>query len=143
MEKAAAALSLSGIERDDPAEDLDGVLRFLEAGAEPSKKHGPRVFDWDRDAGLIVASFQMQYGIDVTARDCDLHWWRFMDLLRGMGNDTPIIQAVSLRSMELPEGSDRWTQQRRAAIIEAKKRLALPAKTAAEKQARERALWGD
>ena len=53
------------------------------------------------------------------------------------------MRASQVRSMEIPEGNDRYTQKRREAVIEAKKRLALPAKSAAEKEAREKMLWGD
>lgn len=145
LEKAARAISLSGIEPGDVAEDLDGVSWFLHAGAVETRprKAAQRSMDWDMDAGLIVASFQKEYGIDITARGCSMHWWRFLDLLRGMGNDAPIMQAAQVRAMKLPEGNDKWSRERRDAIAEAKKRLAIPAKTASEKAAREKALWGD
>ena len=144
-EKMYSVISLSGIERGDPADDIQGIADFLAAGSDwrRAKRHTARVMDYDVDAGLIIASFQSEYGIDITARECNLHWWRFMDLLRGLGDASPIMRAVQIRTEELPTGNDEYTRKRREAISEAKRRFALPAKTAAEKAAKDRALWGD
>lgn len=144
-EKVYTVIALSGIEQGDPNDDFEGIAAFLSAGADTrrSRRRGPRVMDYDADAGLIIASFQSEYGMDITARGCDMHWWRFLDLLRGMGDATPIMTAVRVRTAELPTGNDEYSRKRREVIGEAKRRLALPAKTAAEKAAKDRALWGE
>ena len=66
-----------------------------------------------------------------------------IDLLRGMGDAAPIMRAVEIRTAELPSGNDEYSRRRREVISEAKRRFALPAKTAAEKAAKDRELWGD
>lgn len=143
LEKAAQAIALSGIEPGDPADDLAAILAFLSGGEASGGKSGRRTMDWDVDADRIVASFQSEYGIDITARECDMHWHRFLALFRCFGNAAPIIRAVQIREMELPQGSDPQTRKQRDSIAEAKRRLRLPAKSRAEKEARERELWGD
>lgn len=143
LEKAAGAIGLAGIEPGDPALDLPAIIAFLYPDADGTRaKAARRVMDWDIDAGLIVASFQSEYGIDITARECSMHWHRFLDLFRGFGDAAPIIRAVNVRTMELPEGNDANTRKRRESIIEAKRRFALPHKSRAEKEQRERDLWG-
>lgn len=144
-EKLWSVIALSGIEPGDPQSDLQGIAEFLAAGADTRhrRRQTQRVMDYDVDAGLIVASFQSEYGIDITARGCDLHWWRFCDLLRGMGDSAPIMRAVQIRTEELPTGNDEWSRKRREVIGEAKRRLAIPSKTAAEKAAKDRMLWGE
>lgn len=144
-EKLWSVIALSRIEPGDPEADLRGIGEFLAAGAPKrrGKRTVQRVIDYDVDAGLIIASFQKEYGIDITARECGMHWWRFCDLLRGMGDAAPIMRAVEIRTAELPSGNDDYSRRRREVISEAKRRFALPAKTAAEKAAKDRELWGD
>ena len=144
-EKVFSVIQLSGIEPGDPSDDIAVIAAFLSAGADAKrrKRQEQRVIDYDVDAGLIIASFQSEYGIDITARECDMHWWRFMDLLRCMGDASPIMRAVQIRTEEIPSGNDEYTRKRREALNDLKRRFALPAKTAAEKAAKDRALWGE
>lgn len=144
IEKAFYAIELAGVEHTDTLADLQGINLFLAcgkalSGAAPTR----RAFDYDMDAGRIIASFQAEYGMDITARETCLHWWHFNDLLRGLSEASCLMKAVEIRTMELPSGNDEHTRKRREAIVKAKRELAIPAKTAAEKAARDALIWGD
>lgn len=144
IEKAFYAINLSGIDHTDTLADLQGVQLFLACGQTATPSARPqRAFDYDLDAARIIASFQAEYGIDITARECCLHWWRFNDLLRGLSEASVLMKAIEIRTMSLPEGNDKYTKERRESVVKAKRALAIPAKTPAEKAARDAAIWGD
>lgn len=146
IEKCIYAINLSGIEHTDTLADIAGIQKFLAAEPDSSKhrvRKGPRTFDYDVDYGRIVASFQSDYGIDITDRECSMHWWRFVDLLRNLSNATALMRAIEIRTMPLPEGRDEHSSKRREAVIAAKRELALPSKGLEEMAAKDRALWGE
>ena len=141
-QKALYAIELSGIEHTDTLKDLEGINLFLSCG-QIAKSQQKRVFDFDIDSGRIVASFQAVYGLDITSRDCPIHWWRFCDLLHNLPDDSALMQAVRVRTMKLPEGNSKETRERKEQIIKAKRELMIPAKTAKERYERDRSIWGD
>lgn len=143
LEKALTAINLSGIEHTDTLKDLEGISLFLSCGEKSTQGDNKRLMDYDIDAGRIVASFQAVYNINITSRECSLHWWRFNDLLRNLPHDSALMQAVDVRTMKLPEGNDKNARERRETIVKAKRELAIPAKTAQEKLARDKEIWGD
>ncbi|MGN0299232.1 MAG: Gp15 family bacteriophage protein [Lachnospiraceae bacterium] len=57
-------------------------------------------YDLFEDYGLIVSSFQSQYGIRLSKELSDLSWNEFCDLLAGLGPDTPLGRIVSIRAEE-------------------------------------------
>lgn len=128
---------------ESPLSDVKALGVFLCHGEEPKGTGGARTFDFDFDSGRIIASFQQQYGLDLTDPELKLHWWHFLDLFSGLGDGTPIINAINVREMELPAGNDADTRKRRQQINEAKRRLRIPPKNAAERLARDREIWGD
>jgi hypothetical protein len=52
------------------------------------------------DFGLIVSSFQAQYGIRLSREAGEMRWSEFCDLLSGLGPDTALMRVVSIRSEE-------------------------------------------
>lgn len=50
------------------------------ANSESSAK--PPVYSFTEDAGVMIAAFQREYGIDLTTER--MHWWRFLALLEGL-----------------------------------------------------------
>ena len=142
VEKALTAISLSGIEHTDTIADLEGIKLFLQCGND-GKGASQRVIDYDVDAGRIIASFIFEYGIDLTARDCHLHWWMFCELLRNLSDKSALMRAVQIRTMKLPDGKDQRSKDHRDAVIKAKRELSLPARTAHERRARDKEIWGD
>lgn len=64
---------------------------------EPSEQ--PRMMDFEQDADAIYASFLMAYGMDLTEIPF-LHWYKFLVLLRLLGEDTPLEKRIALRGMD-------------------------------------------
>ena len=109
-----AALLLRLYCREIPAAVDTGelVLAILDFYAmDPDRKRltaGGRerepVFDFEADGDRIFASFRLAYGIDLT--EVRMHWWKFMILLFSLPENTPFMQAVRLRTMDLKEVQD-------------------------------------
>lgn len=58
-----------------------------------------RVMDFEQDADAIYASFLMAYGMDLTEIPY-LHWYKFIVLLRLLGEDTPLEKRIALRMLD-------------------------------------------
>ena len=56
-------------------------------------------FDYQCDAGYIVAAFQQAYGIDLTAST--MHWWRFRALFLSLPEDTLMHKIMCWRTADL------------------------------------------
>lgn len=57
-------------------------------------------YDLIDDFGLIVSSFQSQYGIRLSRELPGMKWDEFRDLLVGLGPDTALGRIVSIRAEE-------------------------------------------
>lgn len=57
-----------------------------------------RYYDIVDDFGLIVSSFQSQYGIRLSRDLSDMPWSEFCDLLAGLGHDTALGRIVEIRA---------------------------------------------
>ncbi len=116
----------------DPAAVLGAVWRFYvmaEDAEDGSSFWSARqagegdVVDFVADEGWLIASFRQAYGIDLfTAR---LHWWAFRMLLAGLPEDTPLMQAVRVRSMEPGRGMG---EEGRYLLRQARRAVRLPAR---------------
>lgn len=140
VEAVFSIVDLAGLEITDLQADLEAVMLFL-AGGEVQKGKAERVLDYEQDAALIISSFQHWYGIDLSDPATDMHWWRFLDLLGGLGEDTPIMQVVQIRTAPLPAGKDEATRKRREALKQAKRDYRLKPRNAAQAAARDRDTW--
>ena len=90
------------------------------ASAATSGPEKPPAFDYQCDAGYIVAAFQQAYGIDLTTDK--VHWWRFMALMQALPQETALSQILQIRTTDTSE-MDPATRQRYEA---AKEQYALP-----------------
>lgn len=88
-------------------EHIEKMFWFLSCGREKEKKIFPRKiagindkqpFDFERDAELIYAGFQQQYGIDL--QETEMHWWRFMILLENLGDRTRLSKIIEYRTRD-------------------------------------------
>ena len=77
-------------------------------------------FDYQCDAGYIVAAFQQAYGIDLAADK--VHWWRFKALLHALPPETPLGKIVEIRGKDT-SGMDRADRDYYETL---KERFALP-----------------
>lgn len=76
------------------------------------KKPSKRVMDFRKDAGPIYASFLSEYGIDLFERQGKLHWDKFSELLRELGDKTAFKQIVKYRTMKVPSAKEASKEYR-------------------------------
>ncbi len=70
-----------------------------------------RVYDFEKDAALIYASFLQAYNIRLSQVDF-MHWWEFLTLLENLPQTTPMAQLMSLRTMNTSEIEDKKARAR-------------------------------
>ena len=140
--KAGVLLHLYfGYVPDPPVDALEAAMEFHRCGQPvPSGRPGARALDWDHDAGMILADFRREYGIDLADPATRMHWWVFMAYFNNLSGPSETKTAMYYRRASKPKdckGDDakRFNDMKRA--------YALPPKTAAEQLAREAAMWGD
>lgn len=77
------------------------------------------VLDYELDADLIYSAFLGQYGIDLTEIE-DLHWHKFLALLKGLNGSTKLREVMEYRCYKKSNGRDRdiYEELRRAWEIE-------------------------
>ena len=92
-----------------------------EANAKPD-------MDFEQDYSYISTSFMSDYQIDLDT--CEMHWWKFMDLMNGLSNselgDCCILNRIrNLRNYDTKNIKDKNERQR---IEKAKQQVALKKK---------------
>lgn len=118
---------------------LEVVMGFHRCGQKPAKGRARRILDWDHDAGMVLADFRREYGIDLADSATTMHWWAFMAYFSNLSADSGTKRAFYYRSKrprEL-EGADAKQFDRMA------RAYALPPRTSADAVAHEAAAWGD
>lgn len=80
-----------------------------------------KTWDIEKDAELIYASFLFDYNIDLFEQHGKLHWKKFLALLNGLSEDSPFMQVVRIRTMDVPKPNKHNAKER--ANIQRLKRL--------------------
>lgn len=70
-------------------------------------------YDLIDDFGLIVSSFQAQYGLRLSRELPGMTWDEFKDLLAGIGPETPLGRIVTIRSESDAETLKHFTKEQR------------------------------
>ena len=104
-----------------------------------AQKRRKRLLDWDHDAGMVLADFRREYGIDLADPATRLHWWVFMAYFDNLSTDSQTKTAMYYRDASRPKGLS--TEEGRH-FDRLKRAYALPPRTQAEALAREAELWG-
>lgn len=78
------------------------IVPTLEDKAESSGGQTKKAMDFDKDAGLIYASFYQAYGIDLFDMQGKLHWVKFQELLKHLPGETAFKEVVNYRLMAVP-----------------------------------------
>lgn len=75
--------------------------------------------DYELDSDLIYAAFLGQYGIDLVDIE-ELHWHKFLALLKGLNEDTRLREVMGYRCYEKSTNSNRdiYAELRRSWEIE-------------------------
>lgn len=79
---------------------LEGIREFLLSENRTPRKSGSgaRTLDYLEDGDYIVGSFQHVYGIDLTVED--MHWHRFLALMRSLPAEAKLVEIAGYRSYE-------------------------------------------
>ena len=78
----------------------DEFNRFIAAGEEPDDDDDrEKSFDFVIDAGRIYSSFFQDYGINLFT--INLHWWEFMELFKGLSENTIIKKVIDARTKKI------------------------------------------
>ncbi len=101
------------------------LMDFFLLGEKPKKESQKKekLFSFCEDEELIYASFLKEYGIDLSKEE--MHWWRFVALLRCLGPDTPLSRVMSIRQAK---PSDIKNPKERRHLIKQKRLFALSKK---------------
>lgn len=110
---------------EDIPDAVEGISRFLRRKDAPAPDQdqdyeGPIPYDFTADADVIVSGFLSQYGIDLTAPNQAMHWWRFMALLEGLVAPN-LARRIDIRTRDLAGMKSReraqWLKLRQAYAI--------------------------
>lgn len=99
---------------------------YLLCGKEYDKKANEKPdMDFIEDYSYITTSFMSDYHIDLD--NCQIHWWKFMDLMNGlsnseMGNCCILNRVRNLRNFDTKDIKDKKEKQR---IEKTKQQIAL------------------
>lgn len=102
------------------------IIKFLQLNREAEGSNGPRVFDYEQDAGFIYAAFRQAYGIDLTK--AALNWWEFVTLVEGLPDDTKLADVIRIRATKVPSAKDGATPEARQQLLRLKALYALDKK---------------
>lgn len=106
---------------DLPADTLIKLLEKLavfalggitDAGgtSDATDRDDVQVIDFCGDAEVILSSFLIAYGIDLTKTS--MHWWKFLALLRALPPDTPLMRIIDLRTCDTTKIEDDAVRRR-------------------------------
>lgn len=90
-----------------PQEIADAVLEFIAGGKKEDGESGgtgsaKKVFDWNQDAGRILAAFWQAYQIDL--RSVTIHWWVFNELFQNLPDEVRLMKVIELRGRKSQKG---------------------------------------
>ncbi|MCD8356257.1 MAG: bacteriophage Gp15 family protein [Clostridia bacterium] len=115
---------------------LEAVNWFYRCGANEQEKQNSarkdkRLYDFDKDAEAISASFRQCYGICL--HTCNLHWWEFSELLYGISAvRNAFSDRVQTRGMDTKGLKGKVLRE----VKEQQKRLELPKTATAKKRSK-------
>jgi len=95
---------------------------FINDGDEPNGEKP--LYDLEKDAEYIFASFMYDYGIDLIEAQGKLHWKKFKALLVGLSDDSMFKRVIAIRAAEIPP-PNRYNQKERRQLIELKRAFSL------------------
>ena len=102
------------------------TMRCDLCGKEYDKKRNEKPdMDFIKDYSYITTSFMSDFHIDLD--NCEMHWWKFMDLMNGLsnsefGNCCVLNRIRNIRDIDPKTIKDEKTRKK---IIEAQKQVAL------------------
>ena len=94
-----------------PRDWHDGALEFYRSPVAcphgQAGRSGARPLDLSLDGDYVVGSFQAAYGIDLTDQGLDMHWHRFLALLRSLPEGSMVARIGAWRTWTRAAASER------------------------------------
>lgn len=121
----AALLSLYG-NMEEVHGDADALIQeflwFYSGGKTVNdSKGGAELIDFEQDAEYIHADFLTAYGIDLAGEGCELHWWKFLSLIKALPEDMTMAKRMYYRGVSI----SKFKGEERKQIAKIKKSLAI------------------
>ena len=96
------------IQPEHMAEAAEKLSEFISMGRE--EKPGPKLIDWEQDAGPIIADVNRAAGFEVRSVPF-LHWWTFLSFFNSIG-EGQLSTIVSIRNKKAKHQKlDQWEQE--------------------------------
>jgi len=106
---------------DIPEENAVGLMElFIRGDNEKENDDEPQQMDIEFDADEIYSDFLREYRIDLLKED--MHWYRFLVLLRGLSSDSALSNKIYIRFMD----TSKLKGKERSKAEKAKKCVQLP-----------------
>lgn len=70
---------------------------------DQNESEDKKIFDFEIDGERIFASFMMDYNIDLFEQKGKMDFRKFLALLNGLSEKTPLMQVMNIRQMEIPQ----------------------------------------
>ena len=80
----------------DYTQAYEKAMWFLNCGAEPKEKNGPKVVDWNHDEQLIFPAVNKVAGQEVRLTQY-MHWWTFMGFFQSIDREDTYGYVLMLR----------------------------------------------
>lgn len=74
----------------------------IEEKEEQEQGAGKRIYDLEKDAEYIYASFLFDYNIDLFEQQGKLHWKKFKALLANLSEESKFVKVIGYRTMKIP-----------------------------------------
>ena len=98
-------------------EAVYALCKFYAGGVMPQADKvtkGDRLYSFEQDAELIFCAFYSQYHIDLEKEN--LHWWKFLALLKGLDENSRFMQVLRLRGTDPDTIKDKNERRRIIAL---------------------------
>jgi len=115
VKKAAGMIGLCYLKNQLPPKfsaAIEEAMRFYagpktqeRTNVQPQEKARSAVYSFVHDAEYIYSAFYTQYGIDL--QEAKLHWWQFLALFKGLGEENQIVKMMGYRGMDLSKIKDK------------------------------------
>ena len=108
-------------------EAIDNMTKFINIDVYDNRGNNDdspkeRYIDFEQDAELIYSAFLQTYNIDII--DNNLHWHKFIALLKGLDKNTKFMEIISIRSRKIPKAT-KYNREEIAELRRLKKLYAI------------------
>lgn len=90
-----------------------------------------KIYDLEKDAEFIYASFLFDYNLDLFEQQGKLHWKKFKALLSNLSEESKFMKVIGYRTMKIPT-SDKYDREEVERLKKLKKLYSLEQTTTVE-----------